>query len=384
MHEVAKSSKEIVDTRFRWLRTGGEALREMLDAINVAEHSVRLEMYIFHPSPIADEFRDALIAACQRGARVKVLLDAFGSIALSETFWSEFKQVGGELRWFNPLKLKRFGVRDHRKVLVCDQRVAFIGGLNISTEYQGDGVTSGWRDLGMKICGPLAEALAQSVDQMFTISDFKPKRFQRLRRSAHQRMVTVPNAELLLSAPGRQRNPIKKAIIADLKKARSVQIICAYFLPTWRIRRELVRIAKTGGKVQLILPGKSDVVLSQLASRSLYRRFMQAGVKIYEYSPQILHAKLFIIDNVVYAGSANLDFRSLHLNYELLVRIDDKEFAQEAREMFLADLLHCEKLDLAEWRKSRDFWTRLKQRWAYTILARLDPFITRWQLKLLR
>ena len=126
MHEVAKSSKQNVSSEFRWLTTGEEALAEMLATIAAAEHSVRLEMYIFHPSDIAEAFRSELIAACRRGVRVRVLIDALGSIALPDSFWDEFRSSGGEMRWFNPLKLNRLTIRDHRKILVCDQRVAFI------------------------------------------------------------------------------------------------------------------------------------------------------------------------------------------------------------------------------------------------------------------
>src|SRR5690348_14345773 len=148
---------------------------------------------------------------------------------------------------------------------------------------------------------------------MFSLAGHKHRYFARWRKPHHHRILKAPEGELLLSSPGRKFNPLKRALRHDLKRARSVQIICAYFLPTWRIRRDLNRIARHGGKVQLILPGKSDVQLSQMAARSLYRRMLRSGVEIYEYEPQILHAKMFVIDDVVYAGSANLDTRSLHL-----------------------------------------------------------------------
>lgn len=384
MPELAKCSNVNLEPPFRWLWTGDHALAEMLDAIHCAQYSVRLEMYIFHQNSIGEEFLRALVGACKRGVRVKVMVDALGSILLPDSFWDLVREHGGEVRWFNPLNMSRFGFRDHRKILVCDQKVAFIGGFNISTEYLGDGVKTGWRDLGMKVTGSLVEELAAAFDEMFSIADFKQKRFSRLRRSTHQRMVDSDGASLLLSAPGLHRNPIKKAIIADLKKARKVQIICAYFLPTRKLRREITALARRGGQVQLILPGKSDVPLSQAASRSLYRRLMQSGVEIYEYGPQILHAKLILIDDIVYAGSANLDMRSLHLNYELLVRIEDADLAAEAREVFTKDLAYSKRIDPNEWRASRTFWTRMRQRWAYFILARLDPLITKHQIRQLR
>ncbi len=371
-------------TIFRWIRTGDEAFAEMLAAIGAAKISIRLEMYIFHANPIGEKFREALVNACQRGVRVQVLVDAGGSITLPDDFWTVFRTSGGEIRWFNPLTFHHFGLRDHRKSLVCDEAVAFVGGFNIASEYEGNGVTKGWRDLGSKICGPLAKHLGAAFDEMFARADQKHKLFAPLRTSHRSKLVKLPDAELLLSAPGRRLNPLKQALGRDLKRAKKVQIICAYFLPTWKIKRELRRVLRNGGRVQLILPGKTDVALSQMAARSLYRRMLRAGVEIYEYQPQILHAKLFVIDDVAYVGSANLDTRSLQLNYELMVRLEQPELVAEAREIFANDLPHCRRIESESWRKERNFWERLKGRWAYFILARLDPYLSRRQWKWMR
>jgi cardiolipin synthase len=124
-----------------------------------------------------------------------------------------------------------------------------------------------------------------------------------------------------------------------------------------------------------MLAGKTDVAVSQLAARSLYRRFLKAGVEIYEYQPQVLHAKLFVIDDVVYAGSANLDQRSLNINYELMVRFGSREMARQADKLFEKNLRHCRQITFEQWRKSRTLWTRFKQHWAYLLLARIDPWL---------
>lgn len=383
MPETEKSLKKVSHSQYRWLRTGEQALSEMLSAIDAATTSIRFEMYIFHESPVASDFREALVDACQRGVKVQVLIDAMGSITLPESFWEPLKVSGGEFRWFNPLAVHRFSVRDHRKILVCDDECAFIGGFNIAPEYEGDGVVSGWRDLGLRVTGPIVRELAETFDEMFAIADFKQGFLSRWRKKPRL-PVAVDTGNLLTTSPLRHMNRVKKALRTDLKHASTVRIISAYFLPTWRIRRTLTNIARHGGKVQLILPAKSDVPLMIAASRSLYRRFLQAGVEIYEYQPQVLHAKLIIIDNIVYAGSSNLDTRSLHLNYELMVRTNDPQTVKEAREIFAHDLRHCLRIDYDSWIKSRTFWTRLRQKWAYFVLARLDPNFTRWQLKGLR
>jgi len=351
----------------------------MLAAIEAAQGAICLETYIYSPDSLGEKFREALIRARNRGVRVRVLYDALGSMSLPSSFWEPLRKAGGEVRQFNPLVLNRFGVHDHRKMLICDERVAFIGGFNIALEYDGDGISSGWRDLGLKLEGPLAGQLRNAFNEMFERADFEHTGLKRFKDYKAKKAVIAPHEQVLLSGPGRGRSPIKHALRRDLARAQNVQIIVAYFLPTWRIRRSILRVAQRGGRVQMILAGKSDVLLSQLAGQSLYRRFLRAGVEIHEYAPQILHAKLIVIDDVVYVGSSNLDQRSLNINYELMVRFENKEMAEEAREVFYSTLKHCRNITFEGWIKSRGLWRRLKQRWAYFLLVRIDPLIARWR-----
>jgi cardiolipin synthase A/B len=154
-----------------------------------------------------------------------------------------------------------------------------------------------------------------------------------------------------------------------------VRIISAYFLPTRRVRHELLRVVRRGGRVQLILAGKSDIRISQLAARSQYRRLLKAGVEIYEYQPQVLHAKLILADGTTYVGSSNLDVRSLNLNYELMLRFADKTVALGAQKIFAQTLKHSRRIEFQTWRKSQTFWSRCQNQWAHFLLARIDPFI---------
>jgi cardiolipin synthase len=370
---------ECTPANCNWLCTGHEVFPAMLAAIDAAQQSICLETYIYAPDSLGEKFRTALIRARQRGVPVRVLYDALGSMSLPNSFWEPLRKAGGEVRQFNPLVLNRFGVRDHRKMLICDERVAFIGGFNIALEYDGDGISSGWRDLGLKLEGPLAGQLKKAFDEMFERADFEHTGLTRLRNYKAKKAVIAPHEQVLLSGPGRGRSPIKHALRRDLARAQNVQIIVAYFLPTWRIRRSILRVAQRGGRVQMILAGKSDVLLSQLAGQSLYRRFLRTGVEIHEYAPQILHAKLIVIDDVVYVGSSNLDQRSLNINYELMVRFENKDMAAEAREVFDSTLKHCRHITLDSWIKSRSLWRRIKQRWAYLLLVRFDPLIARWR-----
>ena len=366
---------------YEWLSTGDEVFPAMLAAIDSAQKTIRCETYIYSDDELGRRFREALVNARRRGVRVSVLIDALGSFLLPADFWEPLVAAGGEARWFNPLVLKRFNFRDHRKMLVCDEETAFVGGFNVSNEYQGDGVKSGWRDLGLKVTGPLAAQLAAAFDDLFAHADFQHRRFMRLRKARAEGNITTSEGELLLSGPGRGRNPFLRALRKDLAQARTVQIIAAYFLPTLRLRRDLMRVVRRGGRVQVILPGKSDVLISQLAGRSLYRRLLRAGVEIYEYQPQILHAKLIIVDDTVYAGSSNLDQRSLVINYELMLRFQNSAMAADARVCFQQCLAQSRQIEFAAWCKSRTWWRRLKHRWAYFVLVHVDPFVARWQYK---
>jgi len=363
---------------YEWLIRGDLIFSALLAAINSARETVRLETYTFANDRTGQRFLAALVDASRRGVVVQVLVDAFGSMELPGSFWNPLRDAGGEMRWFDPTLRSRLGARDHRKMLVCDEEKAFVGGFNISVQYEGDGVNAGWRDLGLGITGPLVAQLATAFDGMFATAGQAGLKPKRAGAAVRQRKKTFDEAELLLTGRGHDRYRFSRVLRKHLTEARSIQIICAYFLPTWRIRHALIRAAKRGVKVQLILPGKSDVRVSQYAGRSLYRRLLKAGIEIYEYQPHILHAKLIILDDVIYVGSSNLDPRSLYINFELVVRIKNPKVTDDARRIFENDLQLSHRIDLAAWRKSRTWWVRFRQHWSYFLLVRIDPFVARW------
>lgn len=366
-----------------WYDNGSAFFAAVLDSVGRACLSVRLETYIFAAHGIGLQLREALAAAAARGVSVQVLVDGFGSRSLPAHFWQPVLAAGGHVRVFNPLRPRRWGIRDHRKLLVCDNTTAFIGGFNIAPEYEGDGVTQGWRDVALRVTGPLASALGGTFDRMFASADFQHKAFARLRRSGEKRVIRECGCEIILSGPGRGDSPLARALRRDLARARSVRIMSAYFLPSRRLRGSLARAARHGASVEIIVPSRSDVPLSKLATESLYHRLLKAGVKIFEYEPQMLHGKLLLLDDTVYIGSSNLDPRSLRLNYEVMVRIQNPATTRTAQSLF-SDCLHsCRKVTRADWRRQRSFWTRLQQRIAHFIMTRLDPWIALSQWRLL-
>ena len=367
----------------QWLDSGQKMFPSMLAALAAAQKSIRLEIYTYADGRLGRQFLAALLAAAQRGVRVRVLVDDAGSWFLPGHFFQPLEAAGGEVRRFNPLRLWRFGVRDHRKLLVCDEFVSFIGGFNLADEYDGDGVTCGWCDLGVRIeNSTLAGELTDAFEELFALSGSSRKPL--LRWNAFKRKRSPPNrrsAELLATHPGRGASAFQKALYHDLARARDVRIVSAYFLPTRRVRRLMMRAVRRGGRVQLLLAGKTDVFVSQMAARSLYPRLLRAGVEIYEYQPQILHAKLILCDGVAYVGSSNLDIRSLNLNYELMLRFADRAVAGGAQAMFERALKHSRKIESGPWRKAQTWWSRWQNHWAHFLLARINPFIALRQFR---
>ena len=363
----------------QWLCAGQECFPAMLDAIANAHISVRLETYIYSDGHLGRLFADALLSAARRGVRVSVLVDAFGSWALPGNYFDTLIAAGASVRRFNRLTFWRFAVRDHRKLLVCDERVAFLGGFNISDEYDGDGIACGWCDIGARIENPrLVAALAGSFDELFSLAESHRRPLQRF---SLRRQNVFECDDLHPRRSGLKAGSFSKLLRRDLASAVDVRIVSAYFLPTYRLRRALMRVARRGGRVRLILAGRTDVYISKLAARNFYSRLLMAGVEIYEYEPQILHAKLISIGPITYVGSANLDIRSLRLNYELIMRFNDKAIASGAGEIFERILEHSRRIEPEAWRQKQTWWQRWKYRWANFLLTRVDPFVALRQFR---
>lgn len=363
----------------RWLHTGAEAYERMLPALEGARTSVRMEFYIYRADDAGNRFRAALEQAAARGAHVRVLLDAFGAVGLPADYWAELRARGGEVRIFNPFSLRFFALRNHRKLLLVDDQVAFVGGFNIGHEYDGDGVKQGWRDLGMELHTPAAvQQLGAAFDDMFTHCRAGARMMSRVRQSWLPRAARGP---VLLSGPRMGRNPFRTHLLAELATAKHVQIVSGYFLPSLRLRQKLRAVVRRGGTVELLLAGRSDVPVAQVAGRARYGSLLRAGVRIFEYQPQILHAKLAIIDGVVFVGSSNLDTRSFGINYELMVRFDDDALAASGRRMFAADRAHSTEVTLESWHKQQTWIRRLRGLWAGFLLTKVDPWLAHRQLR---
>jgi cardiolipin synthase len=373
----------LVPAETQWLTTGALAYARMLALIATAQRSIRCETYIWGVDEVGARFLAALTAAAARGVRVHVLVDGGGSPTLPSTYWRDLEAAGGRAHIFNPLTFRHFSLRSHRKLLLIDDATAITGGFNIAREYDGDGVTSGWRDFGIELQHPDAlHQLAASFDSLFANHLIRHS----LRRQWESRSLRRPSffrlpGPVLFSGPRFVRNQFAKRLLASLRHAQHVRIVSAYFAPGFRLRRALRAVALRGGTVELLLAGKSDVALAQRAARSIYGSLLKAGVQIWEYQPQILHAKLALVDSHIFVGTANLDARSLSINHELMIHLQDARLCTEASTMFSADLKQSLKITLDEWQRTRTWFTRFRGAIARFLLTKVDPWLARRQMR---
>jgi len=245
------------------------------------------------------------------------------------------------------------------------------------------------------IQGPIVAELEHSFDMLYRLAPFTApaiRRFRRatgavvlphLRRARPVRSAPPPPVSLLMSGPGMPQGVLRRRLRIDLFHARDVAIASGYFLPELPVRRLLYRTLRRRGRVRVLLAGKSDVPLAQRAAERLFRRMLRRRVEIFEYQPQILHAKLLVMDDLIFVGSCNLDRRSLHINYELLLRLHWPELAADARRWFEHALTHSQQVNAREWKQTRSFMRRMWSRFAYLLLARIDPLVARRRFRAL-
>ena len=361
-----------------WLPTGAAGLAAMLAALQSARRSIRLEVYIFRDDPTGNRWLAALIAAARRGVQVRVQIDAVGSLELSDAFWEELRSASGEVRWFHRFGSGRYLARDHRKLCVVDEEMAFVFGFNIGDHYDGDGFTSGWLDVGVTVRGTAVPALVSVFDEIYGRTDRRPAvvaRFQRRREPKF--VVGIDAVQILPVSPGRRESCLLQSLYCDLPRAKRIWLISPYFLPPPKLRRVLRRAAQHGADVRLVLPARSDVTLSQYAARRLYAGLFRAKISVYEYEPQMVHAKIFLIDEIVYVGSSNLDPRSLFLNYELMVRTTVAGVRTGVESTFAEIFSRSHRIEASGWFKARSWTSKLWERWAYLLLYRIDPWVSR-------
>ena len=360
--------------RFTLLIDGPQFFPAMLAAIQGATHFVALEMYLFESGNIATRMIDALSAAAQRGVVVNVLLDHYGSLALRDDDRVRLRRSGANLHFYNPFTVARWRrsfYRDHRKILIVDGAVAFVGGVGITDEFFGTNTHLGWRETVVELRGPVVRDWCALFAKGWQHSTGKECRKDDLpvQWAGAQRGRVVSN---------QARGPweIHQSMLKRMRTAqRQAWLATAYFVPSWKLRRALRFAARVGTDVRLLLPGPlSDHPGVRHAGRRHYGGLLRHGVRIYEYQPRFMHQKILLCDDFASIGSSNIDRWGQRWNLEANQEIDDRSFAQEVAAMLKADFTQAQEITYADW--SNRSWSRrfLEKFWGYVdaLLQRLE------------
>lgn len=357
------------------LLDGPQTYAAMFDAIDRARDHINIECYTIEADGPGAELARRLIARRRDGVAVNVLFDSFGSLCTTSRYFDGLRAAGVRLCEYNPLGRlstllgRALHLRDHRKLMVVDGRIGFIGGVNISGVYSvgSAGVMSGrgrpksgWRDTHVRIEGPVVAALQGLFARHWKRCAPEPLQaalyFPPLAvRGEHRVAVAATEA-------GGRRNPFYRALLAAIESARSrILLTCAYFVPTRRLLHALVAAARRGVDVRLVLPGFTDFWAPLHAGRSHYGYLLRAGVRIFERRDTLLHAKTCVVDGVwASVGSSNIDWRSFLHNAEANIVILDPGFASHFECVFDDDVARCHEVRLEDW-LARGSLLRLKE-----------------------
>lgn len=350
---------------------GARFFSVLSDAISTARSFVCLEYYIIRADTTGQLLAGLLIDACRRGVRVYLLYDYIGCIDTPESYFKRLRRHGVQCVAFNPPSFRRgirwFDRRDHRKLALIDGVRAFLGGCNIGDEYAGSSEQPPlFHDVGLTVSGPVVERLGELFSEVWQMELKQLPAMERWETGQYLQDELPGEAgriAIVSGGPHQRRSSIRAAFrVAMAAAVQELLIVNPYFLPGPLILRSLFRVARRGVRVKLLLPAKSDVPLVQFLSRGTYEQLLQAGIEIYEMQDEILHAKLMLVDGCrTVIGSANLDHRSFHRNYELNAHIHCKKFGEQVRSHLEQDFSQARRIDLA-CHGRRSFAARLLER----------------------
>ena len=376
------SSRWVEGNAFELLENGEEFFPRVFSAIEAAKHEVWLETFILFDDKIGKQLHATLLGAARRGVSVHALVDGFGSPDLPESYVSELVQAGVEFRTFDPgqrILGQRLNIlrRMHRKIVVVDGALGFIGGINYSADHLADFGPEAKQDYSVQVRGPIVAQMhffvknAAFTDRRERAPQASPDDVPAAAGDAGAIFVTRDNH--------RHRTDIERHYRVALRSAhKRVVIANAYFFPGFRFIREMRRAAKRGVDVRLILQGQPDMAIVKTAAELLYDHLVRGGVRIFEYCDRPLHGKVALVDDEwSTVGSSNLDPLSLALNLEANVIIRDRAFNQHLHER-LTDLIDtsCRSIEISE--KSRWDGLRLVRSYFVFHLMRWFPTWAGW------
>lgn len=378
LEEQATGVPLIAGNKVSLLFDGPATMRAMMEAARGATTSINLETYIFDQDEIGLQFADLLIEKRRQGVVVNVIADGVGTLATPREFFDKLRAGGINVLIFNPVNpTKRPGKwalnnRDHRKIMVVDGRIAFTGGINISSTYANSSLFRsnkkaskvseddvGWRDTHIRIEGPAVGALQWAFIDNWVHQD--AGELPQIDYFPHLAPVGDKVVRVLATSPDRDSEIYKSLVLAIGEAKKSIHMTAAYFVPDRQIVEGLVAAAKRGVDVQLVLPGVSDHSFIKHAGESFYDELLEGGVRIHQLQVAVLHAKTTVIDGMWSSiGSANIDRRSFIHNYEVNVVVLDPAFGKDMEAAFREDLKHSKEVTREEW-KRRPWMNRIRE-----------------------
>jgi cardiolipin synthase len=334
---------------------GEDAFPAMLAAINGARQRVSFESYIYEKGDAGERFTAAFEAAARRGARVRIVLDSIGSKKIGGDITDRLKNAGVEIGWVNPLlgaSIQDANYRTHRKELVVDGEVAFVGGMGIADQWlHSTDKMPRWRDTQIELRGPVVSDIEAAFNQNWILAGGLVEPEVRPRGPA-----PAGSGESIVVWSARQggENELKLLYLLAIAAARhQIDIESPYLIPDESSMWSIEEARNRGVRIRLLVEGdKTDAKPVKYASRADYEHLLERGVEIAEYQPTMMHAKAMTVDGILsIVGSANFDNRSLEMNDELNVAVFDRAFAARLQSDFDRDLTQSKKLTLNEWRE---------------------------------
>jgi cardiolipin synthase A/B len=338
------------------LQNGDAFYPAMLRAIREARDSINFETYIFEPDEIGQQFLEAFKERARAGIEVRLLIDGFGGMKLKKRYRDDLRTAGVRVERFRPLALRnlvRIYRREHRRATVIDGRIGFTGGAAISRKWKGNvGNSHEWRDSMTRVTGPMVAGIQSAFTENWVYCTGEvlagPRFFPAIDAKPGLCGVSV------VSSPSDSLQPIRLLFWLSFSNARHKLWICnSYFIPDRRLRAAVIGRARAGVDVRVLVPGNhTDAVPVQAAGQSYYTELLQAGVRIFEYLPSMMHAKTVVVDGAwSIVGSANMDERSMELNEENVLGIADRGFARSIEDGVAADILRSREILLENWEK---------------------------------
>lgn len=332
--------------RYTFFNDNIELYAEMLKDIEAAEYYVYLETYIFSNDSLGRKFKRALLKKAKSGIEVKILVDGVGS-APNKNFFKELIEAGGEVRIFREFQwcfriVKKNTFRDHRKLLVIDNNIAYIGSSNIF------GKSLGWREANLRITGNAAPFLKKAFLGNFDLFD---KHFFTSKGSIIP--LEGERLEIIGDTPSLKFRNVRKRHLSMIKNAKNeIMIESGYFLPDFRIRKELKEAQERGVKVTVVVPKNSDVRLFDMLREKYLGKLHEQGINIMLFAPEVLHSKIFIVDHKYFMlGSSNMDHRSYTLTFEMNLCGTNHHIIKKLLAHFQHTLTECEPFDYKKWKK---------------------------------